>query len=77
MAVNNSEFNAKVSPFSLVNEIDLSADKTICIYVHMLTTGQCCSRDGYSTTSYSITIGDQYDVIPHTRGKAGDVIAAP
>ena len=42
-----------------------------------LTTGHCCSRDGDRITSYSIANGNQCDVIDHTRGKAGDVIAVP
>ena len=42
-----------------------------------LTSGQCCTGDGYIVTSYSIANGNQCDVIAHTRGKAGDVIAVP
>ena len=42
-----------------------------------LTPGQCCTRDGYIVTSYSIANSDQCDVIAHTRGKASDVIAVP
>ena len=33
--------------------------------------------DGDRITSYSIANGNQCDVIAHTRGKVGDVIAAP
>ena len=47
-----------------------------CIH-YALTTGQCCSRDGHIVTSYSISNGNQCDVIAHTRGKTSDVIAAP
>ena len=45
--------------------------------LYALTTAQCCSRDGDRIASYSIANGNQCDVIAHTRGKAGDVIAAP
>ena len=45
--------------------------------LYALTTAQCCSRDGDRIASYSIANGNQFDVIAHTRGKAGDVIAVP
>ena len=45
--------------------------------LYALTTAQCCSRDGDRIASYSIANGNQCDVIAHTRGKAGDVIAVP
>ena len=52
-----------------------STDEMHSLYA--LTTAQCCNREGYEVISYSITNGNQCDVVAHTRGKAGDVIAAP
>ena len=45
--------------------------------LYALTIRQCCSIDGDRITSYSITNGNQCDVIAHSRGKVSDVIAAP
>ena len=70
--------------YRLGNETGHRVQMTCIHYLHMLyailyalTTGQCCSRDGDRIASYSIANGNQCDVIAHTRGKAGDVIAVP
>ena len=54
----------------------LSLPETTCMHC-ALTTGQRCSRNGYGIASYSVANGDQRHIIPHTRGKTSDVIAAP